>query len=128
MVPADYDGHHCLPQEQFLTLPSKSQYFLMQVLCSVDDVTSVLGEIQRVVKPGGYFFFFEHVSASKGSVKLFAQKLLTPLQQSLADGCHLDRNTLDYINSAGFTHVEASQLDLEGLGILSPHIVGIATV
>ena len=31
------------------------------VLCSVEDVPKVLSEVKRVLKPGGKFYFFEHV-------------------------------------------------------------------
>jgi ubiquinone/menaquinone biosynthesis C-methylase UbiE len=37
------------------------------VLCSVADQGRVLAEIQRVLRPGGAFVFFEHVAAPAGT-------------------------------------------------------------
>ena len=37
------------------------------VLCSVQDQSAVLREVQRVLKPGGKFYFMEHVIAPEGS-------------------------------------------------------------
>lgn len=67
--------------------------FLTQVLCSVTDVTKALKEIHRVLKPGGKLLFLEHVQADARTqpVLRWCQDLLNPLQQALADGCHLNR-------------------------------------
>lgn len=92
------------------------------------DVNAVLEEIQRVLKPGGTFMFIEHVSAPPGSAKSFWQKVLNPLQILLADGCHLDRSTLSFIERAGFSSVQARSFEIDELGILSPHIAGVAVV
>jgi ubiquinone/menaquinone biosynthesis C-methylase UbiE len=37
------------------------------VLCSVVDQKRALGEVARVLKPGGKFLFIEHVAARRGS-------------------------------------------------------------
>ncbi|CAA0828655.1 S-adenosyl-L-methionine-dependent methyltransferases superfamily protein [Striga hermonthica] len=68
------------------------------VLCSVNDVDQALQEIRRVLKPGGIYIFVEHVGAKDGTILKFMQRILDPLQQTLADGCHLTRNTDDYIS------------------------------
>lgn len=49
---------------------------------------------RRVLKPGGKFIFVEHTIApeSKPGLRL-AQRLMDPLQQIAADGCHLTRDT-----------------------------------
>ncbi|EFH63500.1 hypothetical protein ARALYDRAFT_315955 [Arabidopsis lyrata subsp. lyrata] len=96
------------------------------VLCSVSDVTQTLKEIKRVLRPGGVFIFLEHVAAKDGSFFKRLQKLLDPLQQRLADGCHLTRNTRECILEAGFSGVE-----VETYSILCPcgrrHFLGDAT-
>ena len=33
------------------------------VLCTVDDLQRVVGEARRVLKPGGAFYFYEHVAS-----------------------------------------------------------------
>ena len=39
------------------------------VLCSISDVAKSLEEINRVLKPGGRFYFLDHIGAPKGSFK-----------------------------------------------------------
>lgn len=97
------------------------------VLCSVPSVQTALQEIKRVLKPGGKLLFIEHVAASKGQLRLL-QNLLNPLQQAAADGCHLNRDTLKSVQSAGFASVNASNFTVPGLGLIGPHVAGIATM
>lgn len=97
------------------------------MLCSVPNVQKALAEIKRVLKPGGRLLFIEHVIASDKQLRLF-QHVLNPLQQASADGCHLDRDTLSSIQSAGFAAVNAKSFVVPGLGLIGPHIAGIATV
>ena len=101
----------------------------LQVLCSVPNVEGALAEVKRVLKPGGKFLFIEHVLAPEPDRKLrLFQHILNPLQQATADGCHLDRDTLKSIQSAGFANVDASSFVVPGLGLIGPHVAGIATV
>ncbi|CAA7019527.1 unnamed protein product [Microthlaspi erraticum] len=98
------------------------------VLCSVSDVTQTLAEIKRVLRPGGTFIFLEHVAAEDGSFFRRLQKLLDPLQQRLADGCHLTRNTRECIMEAGFNGgVEIETMSMCSFPwITRPHIYGVA--
>jgi len=54
------------------------------------------------------------------------QEQLTPLQVAQADGCHLNRRTLEAINAAGFAQVEAEYYELDGFGLLKPQVCGYA--
>ena len=102
---------------------------MLQVLCSVPSVQRALTEVQRVLKPGGQLLFIEHILAPDPDKKLrLFQHILNPLQQATADGCHLDRDTLSLIKSAGFATVNASSFVVPGLGLIGPHVAGIATV
>ena len=75
------------------------------VLCSVQNVAKVLSESKRVLKPGGIFYFFDHVRAKSD------QKLMCKIQDFLSDsglwpamgdGCHLNRLIGDQVKSAGY--------------------------
>jgi ubiquinone/menaquinone biosynthesis C-methylase UbiE len=70
-------------------------------LCSVDNQDAALEEMKRLVRPnGGTFGYVEHVAANADeSYRLlnFQQELLDPLQQIVADNCHLHRSTDDNI-------------------------------
>lgn len=60
-------------------------------LCSIANVEQAIGEIYRVLKPGGKFFFIEHGLSNEPHVQKW-QTRLTPIQKIIGDGCHLDRN------------------------------------
>jgi SAM-dependent methyltransferase len=66
-------------------------------LCSVDDQIAALQEIKRLLRPdGGTFGFVEHVAVNPDEPYRFLelqQKLFDPLQQVVADNCHLHRYT-----------------------------------
>jgi len=62
------------------------------VLCSVDDASQALTEISRVLRKGGLYLSVEHVLAEEEPLAS-SQRLLDPLQQIVADGCHLTRRT-----------------------------------
>jgi ubiquinone/menaquinone biosynthesis C-methylase UbiE len=60
-------------------------------LCSIPKVEQAVGEIYRVLKPGGKFFFIEHGLSNEPQVQKW-QNRLTPIQKIIADGCHFNRN------------------------------------
>ena len=74
-----------------------------KVLCSVSDPAAALREVSRVLAPGGRFGFVEHVAADRGSALETQQLLLDPLQQALAGGCHLHRETDALVSAATST-------------------------
>jgi ubiquinone/menaquinone biosynthesis C-methylase UbiE len=95
------------------------------VLCSVKDPDGVLGEVMRVLKPGGRFLFLEHVRASEGTPLLRVQKWLRPAWRRLGDGCTLDRDTEAHLGEAGFRTLEVDRFSVP-FPLVSPHIAGIA--
>ncbi|KAJ4961525.1 hypothetical protein NE237_021435 [Protea cynaroides] len=96
------------------------------VLCSVADVNLTLEEVKRVLKPGGLYIFVEHVAARDGTALKFLQGILDPLQQIVADGCHLTRETGKIISEAGFSGADINMAYISSAFYLSPHIYGIA--
>ncbi|KAF4396747.1 hypothetical protein F8388_004715 [Cannabis sativa] len=96
------------------------------VLCSVGDVNLTLKEVKRVLKPGGLYLFVEHVAAKEGSSLRFIQSILNPLQETVADGCHLTRETGKHISEAGFSNLKLSLTFLSNASLINPHIYGIA--
>ncbi|KAL6911474.1 hypothetical protein ACP4OV_000279 [Aristida adscensionis] len=96
------------------------------VLCSVSNVNMALREIKRVLKPGGLYLFIEHVSGPDGSLLRFVQGALDPLQQFVADGCHLTRKTDESIRDVGFSSLSLNSVQLSNAYIISPHVYGVA--
>ena len=95
------------------------------VLCSVDDVDAVLAEICRILKPGGRFYFIEHVAAPESSWLHTLQRGIKPLWRPLADGCRPDQNTGTAIENAGFADVQYKSFRAD-VPVVSPHIIGTA--
>ncbi len=96
------------------------------VFCSVEDVPAALGEIRRVLKPGGEFVFLEHVAAPEGSGTRRWQRRIAPFSSYFADGCHPDRETWKAIEEAGFSDVCIEHFRVP-LPLIGPHIAGVAT-
>ncbi|CAE7813162.1 Mettl7b [Symbiodinium sp. CCMP2592] len=97
-------------------------------LCSVANPDHAVSEIRRVLKPGGYYLFVEHVLSETNGFIATAQRLATPDHVLAADGCHFDRRTLQNIEAGGFAKVDGEYFELENCGFLNPTVAGIATV
>ena len=74
-------------------------------LCTIPDVAAALGELRRVLKPGGTLHFVEHGLAPDERVRRW-QHRVEPIQKRLLGGCHLTRPIVDLLETAGFTITE----------------------
>ncbi len=83
------------------------------VLCTIPSPDRALGEICRVLRPGGMLHFLEHIRA-RGALLTALQDALDPVWSRLCGGCHPNRATLDLFERQGL-HIESMRLGRLGL-------------
>ena len=88
---------------EHLDLPSEEVDAVLSTwtLCTIPGLSTALGELRRVLKPGGTFHFVEHGHAPDAKTAAW-QHRLDPLNRRLAGGCHLTRRISESIEAAGF--------------------------
>lgn len=91
-----------LPGEEIpLDDDSADTVLLTFTLCTIPDFAKALGQMRRVLKPGGRLLFAEHGAAPDESVRRW-QERLNPIWKRLAGGCHINREIPQTIEAAGF--------------------------
>ena len=84
-------------------------------------------ESRRVLKPGGHFFFIEHVGAERGSFLRRMQDLLHGPWRYVFEGCHTNRETGALLEEAGFSSLEIERFTSKKMPFLvEPQILGVA--
>jgi ubiquinone/menaquinone biosynthesis C-methylase UbiE len=71
------------------------------VLCTVEDPEAAVGELKRVLKPGGRLLYLEHVRGSGERLVRWQDRLERPWGW-VAAGCHPNRPTAATLAAAGF--------------------------
>jgi SAM-dependent methyltransferase len=94
------------------------------VLCSVRAPDRVLGEIARVLRPGGALRFLEHVRSERRWGALIQDAVAVPWAY-FAGGCHPNRNTPAALRRAGFD-VELRRFPFGPPTPCRPHVLGVA--
>ncbi len=70
-------------------------------LCTIPDTARALGQMRRVLKPGGNLLFCEHGAAPDAGVRKW-QERVNPIWKRIAGGCHINREIPRLIEAAGF--------------------------
>lgn len=71
------------------------------VFCSVNDQRQALGEIRRILKPGGLLHMVEHVRPETRWLAWIFHAM-TPWWRRVAHNCHLDRPTIEVLRQEGW--------------------------
>jgi ubiquinone/menaquinone biosynthesis C-methylase UbiE len=93
------------------------------VLCSVPDLPRALGEVRRVLRPGGELRFYEHVRGEGRRARF--QDAVDPVWSRIGAGCHANRDTVSVIEQAGFELERVRRFDFVGM-LVKPHVIGAA--
>ena len=99
------------------------------MLCSVPDVRIALGEMFRVLKPGGELRFLEHVRADSSRLQRMQRVADATVWPFLFGGCHVSRDTASEIEQVGFEVECAERFAFPELPFAmpaSPHVIGRA--
>ncbi len=116
------DFHHLNAEHLPFTGESFDTVVCTLTLCSIPDVVHALGEVRRVLKPGGRFLFLEHGLSPDAGVAGW-QHRLNPLQQRIGGGCHLTRDTIALVRQSGLQLHDAEHYYLRHI----PRLAGYMT-
>jgi len=88
-------------------------------LCTIPDPGRALGEVRRLLRPGGRLFFLEHGLSPVEKIATW-QRRLDPFERRLAGGCELSRDIPALVRGAGFEIEAVEEIDLPGPAVMRP--------
>jgi len=94
-------------------------------LCSIPDARAALGEMHRVLKPGGLYLFIEH-GRSRTESTIRWQDRLNPTWSKLTDGCNINRPVDELVEQSGFELSSLDEFKGKGPRLISHLYRGIA--
>lgn len=103
-----------LPGEEIpLDDDSVDTVVLTYTLCTIPDPLAALGQMGRVLRPGGSLLFCEHGAAPDADVRRW-QDRLDPLWGRFAGGCHLNRDIPELLRQGGFRVAQLETMYIPG--------------
>ena len=110
-----------------LELPDASADAVLSTwtLCTIPDLEAALGEVARVLRPGGRLHFLEHGLSEDPRVARW-QRRLEPLQKRFAGGCHLTRPMDRLLEAAGYRLHGLERFEMSGPRFASAMYAGQA--
>jgi len=94
-------------------------------LCSIRDAGAALGELHRLLRPGGRLVFIEHGRAQNERTARW-QDRLNPYWRRFADGCNMNRRMDTLVESGGFRLAELERFRAQGPAVLAQMYRGVA--
>ena len=96
-------------------------------LCTIPDPIKALGEMKRILKPGGKILFTEHGKAPDAKVHRW-QNRIDPIWGKLAGGCHTGRDIPTLFRQAGLEFESLEKGYIPGPKVLSYNYWGEVSV
>jgi ubiquinone/menaquinone biosynthesis C-methylase UbiE len=94
-------------------------------LCTIPDPVKALGEMKRILKPGGDLLFTEHGQSPDAKVKKW-QDRIDPIWGKISGGCRSGRPIPDYFKQADLNLTQLEEMYIPGPKVLSYNYWGIA--
>jgi ubiquinone/menaquinone biosynthesis C-methylase UbiE len=123
-VPVEYAGLD--GQDLPVGSASIDHVLITWTMCTIPDIEAALGEMRRVLRPGGQLHFAEHGRSPDPAIARW-QDRLTPLHRLAFGGCHLNRPVALLVTQAGFSLTSLRNYYTRGPKPMNYNYEGLAT-